>query len=347
MIIVIIIAVFFLNKAITAFNNSNNKSPILPEGWKIIRPPHEVSAIVRQGDIIWAGGVNGVFKVRRKEAVLDKKLESDFPIAYVKAMTVDKNNVLWIGHEGGLAKYDGKTLINLTTEDGLLDNRVNALTTDKNGDVWVGTWKGAFKMSLGKINPGKWSILSVENGLKDDMVNAILCDTKGGVWFGSYVAPQGGISYLKDNKWYYFSTENGLPHNNINAFWEDNNGVWSATGFSNQGGACAFTNLEGKPAISKIMNKSDGLAGNKVRSVYQDNSQRLWFGSEYDGIAVLNDHKINVYTTKDGLSDNEVKCMLQDNDGNMWLGTRDGITYISNETRGRLPETLGRGRNGQ
>jgi len=94
--------------------------------------------------------------------------------------------------------------------------------------------------------------------------------------------------------------------------------------------------LDSNPFIYNTLIKSDGLAGEKVRSIYQDNAGRLWFGSEYDGVTIFDNKAINIYTVDDGLSDNEVKCMFQDNEGNMWLGTRDGITYISSEALIRL-----------
>jgi len=306
--------------------NHVNKRDIKREGFDVILSDKDICTLAIEGNTLWAGGATGLFEIDMNSLVIKKIGEYKF-IRTVLAVS----NSLWIGHEDGLAKFDGKVIKNYTTKDGLPDNRVNALAIDKEGYLWVGTWKGALKMGYDKLE-----VFSSKNGLKDDMVNAILCDSKGGVWFGSYVAPRGGISYLKDNKWLYFSTENGLPHNGINALYEGKNGVWAATGFLDHGGACAFNNLDSNPFIYNTLIKSDGLAGEKVRSIYQDNAGRLWFGSEYDGVTIFDNKAINIYTVDDGLSDNEVKCMFQDNEGNMWLGTRDGITYISSEALIRL-----------
>ena len=84
---------------------------------------------------------------------------------------------------------------------------------------------------------------------------------------------------------------------------------------------------------------SDGIAGEKVRSLFLDSSGRLWVGSEYDGLAVFYDFKISdtgrfshsgpiILTTDNGLPNNEVKVISEASDGNIWVGTRSGLLRI-------------------
>jgi ligand-binding sensor domain-containing protein len=162
------------------------------------------------------------------------------------------------------------------------------------------------------------------------MVNVMLEDSYGGMWFGSYVAPRGGISYLKDGKWQKFSTTNGLPHNNINAFFEDQNrDVWAGTGFYDRGGAVRFVHTESGWVIKEVLASRDGLAGDKARSIFQDREGVLWIGSEFYGLARRENSRWLVLTEKDGLSHPEANCMIQDIDGNLWIGTMDGITRLN------------------
>mgnify|MGYP003881716325 CR=1 FL=1 len=54
------------------------------------------------------------------------------------------HEVVWAGTEGGLTRIElGQPLLNLTTNDGLVDNRVRAVTVDGNGDKWLATPLGA------------------------------------------------------------------------------------------------------------------------------------------------------------------------------------------------------------
>jgi ligand-binding sensor domain-containing protein len=302
--------------------------PSLPAGWQTIRPPHEVSAMVIHEDIVWAGGKDGVLGLDRKSGKIIKEIKSDPPFEYVRSLAVDKNGILWIGHEHGLSSYDGEKLITYTKNDGLPDDRVNAVYVDREGLLWVGTCFGA---AVRQNN--QWRVINKTSGLIDDMVNIIFQDKDAGMWFGSYVAPYGGISFLQNTKWQYFSTANGLPHNNITALFQDNSGaVWAGTGLLDRGGAAQLKPSPDGWKVSRVILKKDGLAADKARSIFQDRSGRFWFGSEYDGLAIFNNGSFKIIKEKDGLCNPEIKVILQDKDANIWLGTRDGVTKISSQT---------------
>jgi ligand-binding sensor domain-containing protein len=298
----------------------------IPPGWQIIRPLDAILAMEIQGNALWAGGKDGVYKLDRQSGRIISKLDVNPPITYVKALAIDRSGILYIGHFNGLTTYDGNAYHTYTTRDGLPDDRVNALLVDSEGRLWVGTWEG-----LAVMDHGKWNIVTKENGLIDNMVNYIFQDMQGGMWFGSYVAPQGGVSYLNDGKWQHFSANNGLPHNNVTSIVQDTSGdIWIGTGLLDRGGAVRLAHMGQGWAIQQTLTRQhDGLAGDKVRSVFQDKDGVMWLGSEYDGVAYRHEGKWHVLTDKDGLSNNEVTCMMQDIDSNLWLGTFDGITRLS------------------
>ncbi len=76
------------------------------------------------------------------------------------------------------------------------------------------------------------------------------------------------------------------------------------------------------------MTERDGLAAEWTRSVFEDDAGRLWFGSEYAGITVLDGTVWSVLTPREGMAGWEVKEMVQDQDGAYWLGTESGVTRI-------------------
>lgn len=297
----------------------------IPPGWQIIRPPHDVSALVIQGDIVWVGGKDGVVGLDRFSGKFVATLPCDPPPAFVQALLVDRIGILWIGHQAGLTRYDGENCRIFTKEDGLSDNSVNALLLDREGKLWVGTSDG-----VAVYNGRDWRVFTSADGMASDIVNVMLEDRYGGMWLGSYVGPRGGLSYFKEGKWQLFSTDNGLLHNNINALFEDLDGnIWVGTGFLDRGGAVKFALTDSGWMVRQVLTTRDGLAGNKVRSIFQDRDGVLWFGSEYDGLTRLEGNHWKILTEKDGLSHNEVKSMLQDADGNLWIGTWDGITRLN------------------
>jgi ligand-binding sensor domain-containing protein len=314
------------------FFSTAGPTPELPAGWQVIRPPHDVFALAIQDDSVWAGGQDGVYRLDRESGEILEKLERDPPIEHVRALLVDQDGALWIGSYQGLFRYDAGGWSTYTSETGLPDTRVNALQFDRNGRLWAGTWGGA-----AILEDGRWHVLQSQDGLLADMVNVLLEDWQGNIWFGSYIAPRGGLSIRLNSRWQTFTTANGLPHNNITSLLEASPGrVWLGSGLLDRGGAALFEYDGGRWQIREILEQEDGLAGEKVRSIFQDRNGGLWFGSEYDGVAVLHGGHWTYLHTGDGLSHPEVKTFLQDDQGNLWLGTRDGITRIDAQALNKL-----------
>ncbi|HVK15653.1 MAG TPA: two-component regulator propeller domain-containing protein, partial [Fimbriiglobus sp.] len=54
-----------------------------------------------------------------------------------------KDNTYWFGsNERGVYRYDGKSLINFTTKDGLAGDRIRGIQEDMSGNVYVTTYEG-------------------------------------------------------------------------------------------------------------------------------------------------------------------------------------------------------------
>jgi ligand-binding sensor domain-containing protein len=294
-------------------------------GWMIIRPPEAVHCLALDGDTLWAGEENAVYRVDRLTGKVIEKLKFDPALDYIKSILVTRSHRIYIGHFNGLSFFDGFSWQTITRKDGLPDNKVNSLLEDSSGRLWVGTWGGA-----SMAQDARWRTFTSADGLADDMVNVMFEDRDKGLWFGSYTAPKGGISRYGGENWQRFTTIEGLPHTGVTSIIQAADGtVWAGTGFSEHGGAAQFTDTGKGWQIKKTMTLRDGLAGNKVRSLVQDRDGTLWFGSEYDGLAVYKDGGPVILSEKDGMPDYEVLCMLQDPDGSMWLGTRKGILKLN------------------
>lgn len=301
-------------------------APVRPAGWEIVRPPHEVSALVEQGEWIWAGGQDGLVRIDRRTRAVSPPPDAVRELTGVRALALDRGSRLWIGHQQGLTVLDGNEARTYTEADGLPAACVNAVLVARDGRVWAGTCGGA-----AVFDGANWRAMTAADGLLADQVNAIREDSSGGLWFGSYVAPNGGLSVLRDGRWQYFTMNEGLPHNNITSILEMRDGsVWVGTGFFDRGGACRFVRRDDAWTVERTMLRADGLAGDKVRSVYEGDGA-TWFGSEYDGVAIVTPRGIRVVTDRTGLSDDEVKAFARDREGALWLGTRDGVTWISPE----------------
>jgi ligand-binding sensor domain-containing protein len=65
----------------------------------------------------------------------------------------------------------------------------------------------------------------------------------------------------------------------------------------------------------------EGLANNRVMSIYEDRAGIIWFGtgggvSRYDGRSFRN------FTTKEGHWNNDITTIMEDKTGKLWIGTR-------------------------
>ncbi len=73
-------------------------------------------------------------------------------------------------------------------------------------------------------------------------------------------------------------------------------------------------------------NQPNSIAADLVHTIYQDQKQRIWLGTEAGASLWNGRNKFTTYNTEDGLSDNKVLSILQDPSGLMWFGTYNGIT---------------------
>ncbi|MFT7314837.1 MAG: signal transduction histidine kinase/ligand-binding sensor domain-containing protein [Paraglaciecola sp.] len=68
------------------------------------------------------------------------------------------------------------------------------------------------------------------------------------------------------------------------------------------------------------------LPANLVHTIYQDQHQRIWIGTDA-GAALWNGRdQFTTFNTTNGLSDNKILSIMQDSTGLMWIGTFNGIT---------------------
>jgi len=295
------------------------RAPARP-GWTVLRPPHEVSALAVQGDVIWAGGRDGLVSVDRRIARLLPEPATQPDFRYVRDLLVDSRQALWVAHAGGVARLEQDVWRDYTQADGLPAGAAMAFVELGDGTLWIGTERGVVRFDGRSFAP-----VAGPDQLGFLPVDVLFQDRDGVTWVGSSSPTDGGLASYDGRTWRTYSTRDGLPHKSVNQLLQDHQGtLWAATGFGTRGGACRRERDRWGPLAF-----SGRLAGVKIRSIFEDREERLWFGSEYDGIAVSDPAGWRLLTPKDGLAGWEVKEMLQDRDGAYWLGTESGLSRIA------------------
>lgn len=314
--------------------------PVIPPGWTIIRPPSDVLAVVIHGDSVFAAGRDGVAVIDRVRGVQTGTVANEPMFAFVRALAVDPEGELWVGHEKGLTRCTvrggtrpGRTF---TREDGLPGLSIQALRFDRAGRLWIGTDRGAAIMDGDHIR----SLAGIQ-GLPEEKISVVFEDPDGGIWVGTNAAPRGGLYVLREPNApaTAHTTAEGLPHNGVTDIACGAAGeVLVATGLIDRGGLAIFRrHADGGWRQAEVITKGDGLAGEKARSIFRDRRGVTWCGSEYDGLAYRSTGSWKVLSTLQGLPHNEVRVIVEDGDGAVWLGTMDGILKLDTEAVRRLP----------
>ncbi len=317
------------------FFKTNVSNIIPPKNVEIFLAKKDICTILFMDDEIWAGGATGLFVLRPEKSIVDGKAEYKVSeigkLRYVRDLIVFNGQILVAYDEGILVVEEDKPE-KFEAAEYLPDKRTNALFVDTEGLLWAGTWGGAVVFEGSSVK----QIYTKDEGIAADMVNKIFEDSYGNIWIGSYVAPKGGISIIdkdRNGEIFTFTVEKGLLHSNINDIIHvGDSDVFVGGGLYNRGGITKFSYNGTNWDIGGYIQKSDGLAGEKVRSMMLDSKSKLWLGSEYDGLAIFNLKNgmdlSEVITTKDGLSHNEIKVMKEDKFSNIWLGTLKGLVKI-------------------
>jgi len=104
--------------------------------------------------------------------------------------TANGINILWRGTTAGKGidsqQYEW---LHLTTDDGLIDNRVQSLFRSSTGEIWVGTASGAntirFDSQDTMLGFQQWTTFTVNDGLASNNIGTIFESSDGSVWFTS------------------------------------------------------------------------------------------------------------------------------------------------------------------
>lgn len=306
-------------------------------------------ALERAKGSLWVGTSIGVIEVDVNTRNLRRTYTRNEGLAneYVFGMFVDQDNNKWFGtNGGGMSRYNDGQWKTYFPMHGLADYWVYSFTEQKDKTLWVGTWAG-----LTRFNPKTETFINYVKELVNEWVYGLGVDSKDRIWVGT----EGGINRYDGKTWAVWTHKDGLgAPNNENLPISDNTGlgtrsrhdlsvltqgsptynpnyvfslivakddsVWAGTW---GGGASHF---DGSTWTNYTV--KDGLAGNVVYSVTQDDSGAIWFGtdgglSRFDGKAWIK------FTRDEGLIDNNIYALATTPNNEIWAGSRSGVMLLA------------------
>jgi len=309
-------------------------------------------AFDKNNNSLWVGTSTGVLEISLTDHQLLNTFTREHGLAneYVFAIYVDSKGYKWFGtNAGGASRYkDGHWDVYFPMH-GLADYWVYAFIEQNNGPLWIGTWAGANSVNLDTLQ-----FKTYLKELINEWVYALDIDSQDRVWFGT----EGGISLYDGKTWKEWSHKDGLGADNV-----ANLPVSPNTGLGTRSRHDLSVLLQGKQTynpgyvFSLIVDDrddtvwagtwgggvshydgqqwhnyttADGLAGNIVYSIAQQNDGTLWFGTD-NGLSRFDGETWTTYNQTTGLLENNVYSIEILPDGDIWAGTKRGVSRLGQQ----------------
>jgi ligand-binding sensor domain-containing protein len=305
--------------------------------------------VEKSADALWVGTSVGAMEIDLKTSKPLNTFTRQQGLAneYVFAIGVDSEGYKWFGtNAGGASRYkDGKWKTYFPMH-GLADYWIYSFVNDKDGNLWIGTWAGA---NFFNVKTGKFKTYVKE--LINEWVYGLTLDKDGRVWFGT----EGGVSMYDGKRWRSWNHKDGLGGTNVANLQASAN-----TGLGTRSRHDLTTQLEGLPTynpnyvfsihaapdgviwagtwgggVGRFDGKQwtnftskDGLAGNIVYSMVQDDKGVFWFGTDM-GISRYDGKTWKTLGKAEGLFDTNVYALAVAPNGDIWAGTKRGVVRIA------------------
>ncbi|AWI24431.1 sensor histidine kinase [Flavobacterium pallidum] len=189
---------------------------------------------------------------------------------------------------------------------------------DQNGDIWTSYFSllHRYKKSDGFKKMEEWDFI--------DDISTIYVAKNGTIWMDLAKRRKnfGKLYHFKPDQKPEFIKQADL-NTKINCITEDANGkIWLGT----KNGLYFMDSVSGKPIAVA------GSGNIKVRSIYFDSDQNLWFTSYEKGFLLYRNNKIYRFPTDKNGYLNASHCILEDHKGFFWISTNKGLFQVKRKS---------------
>lgn len=253
----------------------------------------------------------------------------------------DKEDNYWFGSNGeGVYRYDGRTIVNFTTKDGLANDTVRQIQQDKDGDIFISTFGGISKFD-GKAFTTLKPIISREWKLEP---NDLWFYVLGKKYEGAYRYNGSELYHLEFPKHYlhdeiYPRVVNSFfsPYEVYSIYKDRQGAIWFGTSVF---GACRFDGETVKWMYEDDLTYVPNGGTFGIRSIFEDRDGSFWFCNtlhryrfdfektlDSDRLQYQKTEGIGKETTFSGDDHIYYSYILEDSAGNIWLTTWDKGVY--------------------
>ena len=249
----------------------------------------------------------------------------------------DKSGALWVGTREGINKMDRATgtftrYVHDPKDSGSLPfNDTRGTCEDSEGTLWVATSYGG----VARFDPATEKFEAYRhdpnnsNSLGKGIITTLKCDPAGGLWLGLW---GGGLNRF-DPK---IETFRRYEHDPRDPASLSNNEVWSIhLGSSGEmwiGTSGGLNRFDPRAGRFTVYRRKDGLSGDRINTILEDNRGQLWLGTADGGITRFDPGTgaTKAYDASDGLQGNQFlnSSACKSRTGALLFGGEDGFNII-------------------
>jgi ligand-binding sensor domain-containing protein len=316
--------------------NNNITSPSYEVSEYILGEYQTTSVAFDSKNVAWIGTFRqGLIKYDGTTTIYDNT-NSILPDSLILwTVEVDKNDVVWIGSNKGLIKYENNIfhIYNKTNAPFVTDN-VFAITVDKDNSLWFTSC--VFRTGgIMKFDGTNWDLFTPQNSeLPGSLTSDIITDKDNNKWATINDGNDGcSIVKINGNNFTSFSSDKiGIPlyyfgslaHGPNNYIYVSLDYILSSL-YDNTRPNIIMYNGNDWEVINPVY--KNGKTFGYVGQIATDLNGNLW-ASTADGIAVYNGHKWNKVNTELEIYTSFSGNITPDKNNKIWITTGEGIYII-------------------
>lgn len=271
---------------------------------------------------IWFGTAQGLTRMKEKSFKTITAAEGLCSNTIVSIIE-DADNNLWFGSSGGgVSRFDNERFIHFP-ENEKMGKLVYAIIQDNEENMWFATSNGGVTRYDGK----DFESFNADDEFTSEKIKSICCDSDTTMWFGS----MGSGAYFYDGSGFKrYTYSQGLCGSFISGIATDKyDNVW----FSSLDNGIGYYNKQ-KDKFYRY-SKKNGLASDRINTIYADKQGKIWVGTSSSGINCLSFSEKDTATVtitsinqSNGLSSNNINTLLFDHD-KLYIGlSGSGINVL-------------------
>ena len=263
---------------------------------------------------LWFGADKGVF--RFDGAWRHFGVDDGLPAGSVRALLVDADGAVWAGTDIGVARWQEEAWVQYGVDSGLPAAPIFALAQLSDGRLWAGGAAGLFEWQEARQG---WTRVA---GAPTSRAVALAPDATGGVWLAD------------GNRLYHYQEEHWQE---IPIVWQGKALAASVMALEPSRGQGVWIGTDGEGVFYydgrlRRYTAADGLPKDKITSLYEEDEDTLWVGTNGGGVGRLKRGRWQTFTAVDGLASDFVTSVFADADGILWFGAAGGISRLDDKT---------------